>query len=613
MIQEDAPDSGTMQPTDIPPIISQWREKLGAALDELRAMAGATEGEFLQIGAQLQSFYERSVDITGMAGRLVAIVSGEHLQSLIERLRQMMADMEQYHSDARQRNGESFRTLEQVRGLLEQLVQPLQGFQKMNKTLRMLSISTKIESSRLGELGSGFLNLAMDVERLSHQVNDRSATILAQRQELASAIISNLATVHSSEASQNAEVRGALASTSESLRELVDATDRFAGFGTMVSEISAEVSSNISEVVMSQQTHDITRQQIEHVVEAIEKLVADLEKTDLAKLDLNQAKLIAVEAGDVCELQEAQLRFATTELHTAVCSIVDNLRDVAAKQTGMAHETLAITGSNDTGNSTFVDSLKQGMAATTLALSGCARSDRSIAETMRSVASTVQHITGFVEDIEHIGSEIDLIALNSQIKAAHTGSDGAALGVLAEAIKRLSDEAIRQTESVTGTLTMIRSSTECLSIGEDEADTAEGGRIMIVESELSEIIAALEIMNNELFSLAGGLGEIVQALTVDVEQATSGIDVHHRIKSMADEVLTDLELIVTEARRIEPASTQFMQNLRHMEEHYTMESERHIHEAIARKRAGHDQVVTRQEVKDVVTDEFDLGANVDLF
>lgn len=603
---------------DTPAVATQlasWRGIIAPAIETLRLMAGATEDEFLQIGSQLQSFYQRSVDITGMAGQLVDIVSGERLQLLIGRLRQMMADMEEYLSSARSRSGESFKTLEQVQTLLEQLTAPLEGFQKMNKTLRMLSISTKIESSRLGELGSGFVNLAMDVEKLSHQVNEKSASILNHRQLLATTIASNLKSVHASEASQDAEIRGALSRTATSLQELIDVTDRCSSFGSMISEVSGDVSSNISEVVSSQQTHDITRQQVEHVVEALEKLSASLTAAESGTMEGDAGRSLVIEAGDVCELQEAQLRFATSELYTAVCTIIDNLRDVASKQSSMAHASLSVAGAADSGSGSFVDELRQGMSSITSVLIGCAKSDQEISVTMQNVATTIQQITGFVEDIEYIGSEIDLIALNSQVKAAHTGREGAALGVLAEAIKRLSDEAVRQTEAVASTLTVIHTTTEHLTADSFAGESGSGGLIAAMESELTGIIQTLAVMNDELFSLLAGLDENVQSLTADVESATSGIDVHERIKGMADGVLADLERIVEEARSIEPASSQFKQNLRHMEERYTMESERHIHEAIARKRGGHHAVSVKVESQPQAAAQSDseFGDNVDLF
>ena len=87
--------------------LASWQEILAPAINDLQLMAGATEDEFLHIGSQLQSFYQRSVDISRMAGQLLEIVSGERLQILIERLQQMMSDMEQYLSGARSRSGDN--------------------------------------------------------------------------------------------------------------------------------------------------------------------------------------------------------------------------------------------------------------------------------------------------------------------------------------------------------------------------------------------------------------------------------------------------------------------------------------------------------------------------
>jgi len=304
-------------------------------------MAGTTEDEFLQIGSQLQEFYLRSADLTSMANRLVDAVSGERVQNLVERLRRMIADMEAYLANARAQSDDSCQTLEQILNLLNQVSHPLEGFQKMYKALRMLSISTKIESSRMGEQGTAFLTLAMDVEKLSHQVNEKSSNILKQRQMLAGMISENLKVVSSTKAAQDANVGGILTRTAHSLEELVSVNERCTRFGGLVASISGEVTGNISEVVSSMQMHDMTRQQVEHIVEALERLSVKLQDSVADATDQERYRKLIIEVGDVCELQSAQLRFAASELCGAVSSILDNLRDMAGKQTLMASESLS--------------------------------------------------------------------------------------------------------------------------------------------------------------------------------------------------------------------------------------------------------------------------------
>jgi methyl-accepting chemotaxis protein len=591
--------------------LSVWRDSIAPAIGTLRQMAGATEDEFLQIGSQLQSFYQRSADISAMAGQLVATVSGENVVSLTCRLQQMMADMEEYMTNARSRSGVSCSTLERVEVLLDNLSEPLEGFQKMNKTLRMLSISTKIESARLGEAGSGFVNLALDVEKLSHQVQEKSTAILAHRELLATMIVGNVVDVHVTEAAQDAKVKAILRDTAANLQSLVAVNERCTQFGNTAAAISAEVTASISDVVSSMQMHDMTRQQLEHVVEALERLSGDLSRIISSGDSGDRLRTIVIEAGDVCELQEAQLRFASCELFTAVCTIIDNLREVARKQAVIAEETASVTGGADSSGSSFVEVMSKGMTAVTVVLTSCASADSAMSVTMKKVAQTIDEIATFVTDIEEIGSEIDLIALNSQIKAALTGPEGAALGVLAEAIKRLSDEAVRQTDSVAATLKDIHGVTEHLLSDSATEEDLLGVRISSMQEELSEILCTMSGMNAGMNAVLSSLNGQVFSLTQDVEQATSTVDVHERTKVMSDQVLETLQSIVDQSRCIEPASSQFKENLRHMEEHYTMESERHIHEALARKRSGQGPVAMQASVKN--SDDSEFGDNFDLF
>jgi len=598
--------------------ITGWCAELLPSIDALKKLAGTTEDEFLRIGAQMQDFYQRSQEITTTANQLVDTVSGTQARMVIERLRQMMGDMEAYLSSIRSQSRENCDILERVLELLSRLSEPLEGFQKMYKVLRMLSTSTKIESSRLGELGLGFQTLAMDVEKLSHMVNEKSAGILGDRQMLFSMISENLHTVRNSEASQGAELSTTLAGASNTLEELISVNDRCTSFAALVSSISGEVSGNISEVVSSLQMHDMTRQQVEHIVEAMEGLASRLQDSGATARDDGGRRKLIIETGDVCELQSAQLRHAASELCGAVRSIVENLRDVAGKQTRMTSETQNTAGITDSATgSSFVGTISNGMAAVTSVLARCALSDQEMSETLKRVADTMQEVTGFVTDIEDIGSEIDLIALNSQVKAAHTGREGAALGVLAEAIKRLSVDAVIQTAAVSEALLQINHLTGDLFGEATQKQEHLGAKITVMEEETEQILASLGAMNSELVSLLAGLNHRVKTLTEKIETATGNMDVHERVSSLTEEVMACLDRIVREARELEPASTEFKDNLRHMEEHYTMQSERQIHEVIARKRgipvtsAAPDAIVAKDTAGGDGNSEF--GDNVDLF
>ena len=113
--------------------LTAWQSSIATSISTLTQMAGTTEDEFLQIGSRLQEFYFRTAEISSLATRLVEIVSGEQSHTLIERLRRIMADMNSYLSSAQKQNRKSSEILGRIFSLLDQVSQPLEGFQKMHK------------------------------------------------------------------------------------------------------------------------------------------------------------------------------------------------------------------------------------------------------------------------------------------------------------------------------------------------------------------------------------------------------------------------------------------------------------------------------------------------
>jgi hypothetical protein len=105
----------------------------------------------------------------------------------------------------------------------------------------------------------------------------------------------------------------------------------------------------------------------------------------------------------------------------------------------------------------------------------------------------------------------------------------------------------------------------------------------------------------------------VNSLTREIEQITGSSDVHERTRRMADEVLACLQQIFTEARALQPASEAFKEDLRLMGQHYTMESERRIHEDIANKHGGRATMTPKQALREPKPADSEFGDNVDLF
>jgi methyl-accepting chemotaxis protein len=479
----------------------------------------------------------------------------------------------------------------------------------MSKHLYMLEVSIKIESAYLGDMGSEFLNLAMDIKKLSQQIKEKVNAIDDLRTVLTTTISRNVGRIEQARKTQDNQAAASRVKTAASLGQLEEANQRFSQLGTEIASVSRENSDSLSTIVQSMQFHDIYRQQVEHVVEALETLLPAFPRRSPEEFAEAECLELIGRIGDVCELQQAQLQFASGELYQAVLAIIDNLRLIAAKQAEMTDNISHRSGSLDTSGTSFISEVAGQMSSLAKLLGQCAENNSAVADIMKEVIGTVGKITGFVVDIESIGKDIIQIALNARIKASSAGERGASMSVLAEEIGQMSSEAVGRTDLIGTTLAEIDSATAKLA-GETaggEQELAQG--LGTIKEELAAIIATLDEMGDEILANLVTVKQQVTSLREGIERLTRSINIHERTKTPADQVLTSLAAIFGEARAIAPASEAFKEDLRRMAQRYTMESERRIHESIAGR---HGVVMVGAEVAASGGDS-EFGDNVDLF
>jgi methyl-accepting chemotaxis protein len=585
--------TGTSSDDEFGRVSAGWPTLLEQVATELGEVARSTEDEFLAIGGKLQEFYQRGTGISAIAAEVVGEVAGSMITDAMKQLARMLHEMEDYVDRASNDIELSTRTLREILVLLDQVAAPLSGFKKVNKVLRMLGISTKIESARLGQSAAGFDTLASDVGELSVQVNEKAAIVQRRKEELAAAIQRTLSEVLDAGAKQHGSVIGIVNRTRGSLDALVVINARCSSSIAEVSAMSDEVSRSIGEVVISMQAHDIVRQQIEHVDQALREL----------KQGVSSRLAGAGDVASICELQMAQLQHATLSLESAVGNIISGLRDIAHKGGTLMSRTSGMAGiANETGGSFFTE-MNRDIGVVSEALVDSSRMNRTLGAAMGSVAETVGEITGFVGDIETIGEEIKLIALNAQIKSAYTGEEGAALGVLAEAIQRLSVDAIEHTGAVSEILQSIIEVTERLNEGGNSHLDEKEQEIEKMVSTLSELVEVLRGVNGTVRSSLARMDEEVAQLSGEVEEATAGITVHHHVSRVLQQAIQELAVIVGEARRLAPDALQGA-GLAALAERYTMQSERNIHSSLFNPAPAGEAVASADD---------GLGDNIELF
>jgi DNA integrity scanning protein DisA with diadenylate cyclase activity len=588
-----------------------WPELLREQIAALMALTGNTEEEFLSLGAQFHGFHAQATEIAAHAQEMVAQVSGEQAAATSASLAELVGRMERFLTGTEQEASRIADAFTHILALFGAVEEPLGNFKKINKVLRMLGTATKIESARMGTGAAGFETLANDVAAMSVQVVEKAANVLEQKRSLTATLQAALLQISGSEAVQSAHVRDTLQQVRRDVQLLDGVHGRCSAGVDLVNRTSREMADGISQVVMSMQSHDITRQQIEHVHEALAELV---EHCTRPAADDAAVRQVIQEAGDICELQAAQLQHAAAEFNDAVGSICRHLHDVAGGAAGLSHQISDLMGVADEAGSSFLQEMERSLVFVNTTLAESARVNQELARVMERVADKVSEIALFVKEIAFIGGEIELIALNAQIKSARAGVEGAALGVLAEAIQRLSAETGELTSATSSILLQITTATEQLCSGVDAGSDHVLHDVQEMVAEVDGLMVHLRRMNGTLGRTSTEMHRVVADLGDAIHLAVGSISVHETIRRVAEEVATVLNTLGAEAQALVPSAVggSGSERLKKLADRYTMQSERLVHARIAGNGSALAAPVAGAPSAQSTGDD-GLGDNVELF
>ncbi|MCX5811776.1 MAG: methyl-accepting chemotaxis protein [Proteobacteria bacterium] len=599
-----------------------WKNHLKMVGDDLYTLAASTEKEFLSVGNNLQDFYNRATAISELSSSLASSMSGNEIVNIINGLRELLNNMQGYIVQAEAEFSQGITALQDIINIVDNIYKPISGFKKIVKTLKILGISTKIESSQLRQDNNGFVTIAEDVEKLSILINSRFTEIFASAGLLENTVKQTLSRVVSLETQQKGKAQSVLDNTHATIASLAEKNTSSVMTAAHISGGLETITGNIGEVVSSMQFHDITRQQLEHIKEALDVLCSRLDAgtNDTNSLEIsenNNLKKAIRDTNTVCELQKIQLLDSEENFINAVHRIINNLEGTARNIIGIHEDVQNIAGSEDESSSSFFTKIEGGVLSAISSIREIKNTVLELSITMESLTETVDNMSKFINDIEEIGSEIQLIAVNARIKAAHTGEEGAPLGVIAEAIQNLSGDSGIQKIEVADILKRIVATVETLhqniSLNKKEQETETD----ILLKNLNGLLERLGRTNDMVKSYLGRIQKEGKALARDIEKVASGITVQEAFSKKIEQAMTVFDLIISQTQELLPEidNHEKIEMLKNLENNYTMHSERNNHKAYM----ALDKHKLENIPKNILTSDgsaetgSDLGTNIELF
>jgi methyl-accepting chemotaxis protein len=285
----------------------------------------------------------------------------------------------------------------------------------------------------------------------------------------------------------------------------------------------------------------------------------------------------------VCELQPAQLQRARVEFMNAILSLISSFGNMSNTITIMQSESREAIGFADGDGSTFFNVIGENLQNVTRALIEGEKGIHEFLDSLEQIEAVVRNMKTFMEEMSEAGDEVELLALNSRVRAAKTRERGAALGVIAEAIQRISTMAETHIAEVVRSIAALVDKTEQMH---ELAQSSEVSRS--AETSIGEMTENLRVMIDE-FSSSSALGKTIlektakssTVLSKELEAMVGVVRDNRFVGETIERVEQVLAQIAAQARADAPEFilTEVERRFVEMHERYTMNAERDTHAA----------------------------------
>ncbi|MFO7982745.1 MAG: hypothetical protein R6V08_04750 [Desulfuromonadales bacterium] len=592
--------------------MTEGSEAQGAALTDklvrirkgLNDFTASTEVEFLDIGKGLQVFHQRSGDLSRRASAIVNLMHGEEITGTIEGLQNLLRRIGVYTETLENESTDANERLLDVLQKLDSVEESVFGFRKIVKNMTVLGLSTKIENARNVADEEGFNILANDLVQLANNIDQQARQVQEKLENLENFVGKAVDNIKSLKNKQGQRTRRLLSDTLDRVALLAEENQLSSQNTEEIALLINSIADKIGNVVSSIQSHDLTRQQIEHVATALQ----DLESRVGEKIQdgITHGELDRM-AGEVCRLQVAQLEHSRDQLLSAVQNMEESLREIAVSGLTMAEQTVKIAGTTNEAGFSFLAAMQQETALISEALNENAEANKKSAATLTELSRSVAQMDDFLQEIERIGGEMKVLALNAGIKAGRTRDGGAGLSVIAEAIQKLSGNALRATTTMAGMLREITGSAQKLGSEEGSDLELQTTRINEFIKEVGTLLQSLQGLKENIVTNLTGIGEEGRNLAEDIDLVASGVSIREKTIRVFGSILENIrELSAPEA--IHGTTGRDTGVYGDLMGRYTMRSEREVHRSVIGESTG----LVHWEADEGERDT-EFGDNVELF
>lgn len=576
--------------------LKEWKSILESVSQQINVVSSTTESEFLTLGESLMQFFDINSSNASQVNDVVEkIESGEKLN-----IGEISTQFDNAYTElnvVKDTFSHVTRSFSNLRGKVQKILEMKEFLSSISYSIKMLSILMKIKSSKLSEdLFSQEIKsidaLAKGISKNTQEITAYSGHILDFIDESSGCITEQIGMFDDTRFSSHKNLE-------TSLGLLSDDTIKTKETCLKIKYLSSQLFPEINNVVSNVQFHDIARQKMEHISKALEKLSNELSNADTDE-ELTLRKLAIVLKLQIAHIQN--IKIEAVENSGNIRGYLSEISRIAIEQGINANIIQKLAGKS----SSRMDVVEGQLEQLPLLLNVIKKIKGEVVKAVEIIDSNISEIANQLKSIESFQTDLKLLTINSVILSSQLSGAGKVMSVISDNIKNLSNIVKKEVEVKHSLIVEINEISQ--QYREDLKENLEN-KTSQVESIFGSTTEAIQSLTRD-DELVFELSNTTKSFENEVTQISLNLKFEEIVKANLDAAAEQLSSILHVIEEVyspsDTISDEVKEELKLLEEQYTMQSERDIHQ-----NSIGGEIAPQQNAGDIAL--FEDTAGIDLF
>ncbi|SEH30856.1 hypothetical protein [Magnetospirillum fulvum] len=460
------------------------------------------------------------------------------------------------------------------------VAKPLATLAKIISEISALGINAKIHAAQVNAQGIDFTVFTKDIDRLQQLADDTIKRASGQLGSLSMAMASARQASDTFQRGDAIELESIGTRLGGQLTELAARRETVRRALPGIEQRTGTIAERVSRSISALQINDLTSQRLEHVRSALALMhglttpPSGKESDWLYTLDDERKRRIFAA---VCTLQAQQMERAVADFSQAIRDLKSNLTALGAEASTILAEAQTLFGGDD-GDNSFIEAVATDIERAAVLLDNYCQADERVRMLIHQVSEVFGLIAKDLSALRSIDADLRIMGLNATLKCTRLGSSGHALGVVAQELRACS----RRTEEISRLIaTAIDAATdEAQALA--ERSEREHATAAALAANIAESTRAMRTISSLLDRTLNDLMTACDRVSRLLTEATGSFDLEQSLEKGIGALVLRLTDLGRQAAPdgVDPALVR--EDIQRMlGQHYTMSSERIIHDIFA--------------------------------